>query len=118
MLCACTIDIEVFPHASVFSHLSVCTKDVQEKEKKKTETENRNRKSLHTLRFFAFMTSTSYCGENFSDHTCDELSSLFFHPETCLRSGASVSGPIKEVTTAWTTSKIEISRTASGYAQE
>lgn len=73
----------------------------------------RDCKSSRTLRLRAFMTSTSHRGGNFSDRICDELSSLFF-PETRLRSGASVSGLIKGMTTAWPTSKIEISRTAPG----
>lgn len=67
-----------------------------------------------------FMTSASRASwrEFFLTAYATNYPHSFFVPETRLRSGASVSGLIKGVTTAWPTSKIEISRTAPGYAQE
>lgn len=54
---------------------------------------------------------------NFSDRTCDELSYPFFSSRNApLALWRIRVGPIKWMTTAWTTSEIEISRTVPGYS--
>lgn len=78
MLSACTAGIEVFSHAPIFSYLSTCAKVSEgEKEREKTVTVNRCIRS-DSARLWRHILPR---GGNFSDHTCDELSSLFFRPE-------------------------------------